>query len=233
MGLFHRRPPAPTEPQQTFAVPLTPAETGRLVEALRENDRLAHVYMTSGMGHRSEIAAIINRAGIAAALGHPTVPHLVAELRGYDYALSCLQDRAPHRAVTRDLTQLVTKMRMLVGAARLRGWTVQWDEAAGGWCWTTAPTDLEDGRQEPAPAGDVQPPAIAPPGGSTALLAARLRDVDENLAVGNVRLAVHALRQLAAAAAGMAQQLDGDAAVPAARSAGDPGLQDRATNRIP
>jgi hypothetical protein len=225
MGLF-RRPPAPPAPEPMFAVPLTPAETGRLVEAMRENDRLGRIYGESGLGYESEIAAIINRAGIAAALGHPVVPHLVTDLRSYDTVLRRLQERAPHRAITQNLIQLVNKMRMLAAAARLRGWTVRWDETARGCRWTAVPTDA---RQETTPADDVRPPAaaaLAGGAGPTALLAARLRDVEENLAVGNARLAVHALRQLAAAAAGMAQQLDGDAVVPATRpgdrqSAGD------------
>ncbi len=166
MGLL-RRPATPAEPHQTFAVPLTPAETGRLVDAMREADRLRRVHRPDIGGStysRSEANALTHRAGVAAALGHPVVPVLVRDLDMYDHVLHGMQ-QAPRSAATRDLEQLLTRMQMLAPTARLHGWTVFHDAAVGGLRWTTVPTDPTVSPTTPDPAGTAggatPPPAVA------------------------------------------------------------------------
>jgi hypothetical protein len=152
---FRAGPSRPANPQENLAVPLTPAEAGLVVEALRESDRLRRVRrpdIGGGPGYnRSEAAAIAKAAGIAAALGHPVVPHPVQSLQMHEYALLELQESAPGQRLTRDFERLLTRMQILAGMAAVRRWAVRFDPAIGGMRWVSVPVDVD----VPAlPAGD-------------------------------------------------------------------------------
>ncbi|MFY1599533.1 hypothetical protein [Micromonospora sp. WMMD737] len=231
MGLLDRfrTPPAvPAGPAADvgsdgiFAVPLTPAEAGRLVQALREHDRLTRLHRPDigyGAGYsRSEAETISRTTGVAAALGHPVVPHLVQSVTMHDGLLIDLQRWTPGAALTRDLEQLLTKMQLLAGMARLRQWHVRYDPAAGGMRWTTVPTDIPGSPTDAGPRRESAVVASALPGrptvgaphlGAADVFAARMRDV--HAAAGDNRLTAHALRELAAAATTLAGQLHADA----------------------
>lgn len=167
--LLRRRPALRSD--DLLAVPLTPVEAGQLVQALRENDRLTHVHrpdISGGSGHsRSEAESIARMAGIAAALGHPYVPHPVQSLHMHNYVLTSLQRWAPRAASTAAFAELLTRMHILAGMAGVHRWSVRYDQAVGGMRWTTPPTGVpgEAAPRTPTPdAATTATPAIGSPG---------------------------------------------------------------------
>lgn len=118
---------------EVFAVPLTPAEVGLLVRALHEEDRLSG----GGGVSRHQAYDLAKRAGVAAALGHRVVPQPVGELYVYDLVLGSLLRWAPDGPLTRQVELLLTRMHVLSGVARVRGWRAQ--SGAGWLCWHPGP----------------------------------------------------------------------------------------------
>ena len=162
---------------------------------------------------RSQAASITRMAGIAAALGHPVVPHLVQELGMCDYVLEALQRWDPRGAITHDFEHLLTKMHLLTGPGQLHGWTVSYDPAVGGMRWDTVPAGIDGtapvSRQKTtlvvsAITGSLststcsaQQQGESP--WSTEALAAQVRDVEDLLAAGKPGIAADVLETLAAA----------------------------------
>jgi len=140
-----------------LAVPLTPAETGLLVAALHANDRLhrIHFWTHDGCGWSvSEAAAVLTRAGTAAALGHQVVPVPVSALHMYsDVVLHGLRQYAPGSQITRDFEQLLARMHALSGIARVHRWRVKYGDALV-WQWAHSPPSPPDcGHRALSPGG--------------------------------------------------------------------------------
>lgn len=134
MGFFGRRRDLDaTSP----AIPLTPAETAVLVAALNEKDRLTRIHrpdISGGFSHgRYTAASVAQTAGVAAALGHQVVPHLVSDLSMHDYLLADLHQWAPNSSITRQFELLLARMHVLAGMARVKGWRVRWDDCGMRW----------------------------------------------------------------------------------------------------
>ncbi|MBM0203521.1 hypothetical protein JNW90_10645 [Micromonospora sp. STR1s_5] len=130
-------------PQPDYlAIPLTPDQVAQLVEGLHELDRLRNLHRPdiggSGWGEDNARAVTI-AAGTAAALGHTTVPVAVSDLRSFELNLHHMETWAPSSRVTTGFRQLMTRMHMLEGVARVHGWTARWKEP-GGYQWDTPPT---------------------------------------------------------------------------------------------
>ena len=138
-----------------LAVPLTPDETGLLVDALHEKDRLYRIHFWTHAGCAwsvSEAAGVLSRAGAAAALGHPVVPALVQDLRMYgDVVLTGLQQYAPDSQITRDFEQLLARMHALSGMARVHRWRVEY--GAAGLQWAASPPPPPDHGHRALPPG--------------------------------------------------------------------------------
>jgi hypothetical protein len=135
-----------------LAVPLTPEETGLLVAALREHDRLHQIHFWThdrADWSVSQAAAVLSRAGAAAALGHQVVPVLVQALHMYDdVVLHGLQQYAPHGQITREFGQLLARMHALSGMARVHGWRVEYGRA--GLQWASSPPSPPDHHERRA-----------------------------------------------------------------------------------
>jgi hypothetical protein len=149
------------EPVGYAAVPLTPDEAQLLVTALREEDRLSRIHFWTHDGSawsRSNAAAILRTAGIAAALGHPLVPVLAQDLHMYDdCVLTNLQRYAPHSRVTRDFEQLLGRMHALSGMARVHRWRMEWGAAGRQWAGSPPfPPDCERRALLPGGGSDAQ-----------------------------------------------------------------------------
>jgi hypothetical protein len=130
-----------------LAVPLSPAEATLQVTALREDDRLHRIHFWTHDGDawsRSEAGALMQMAGVAAALGHAAVPALVQELGMYELVLSGLQRYAPQSQATQDFGQLLGKMHALSGMARVHRWQVEYGEA--GLRWAGPPPSPDHGQ---------------------------------------------------------------------------------------
>ena len=127
----------------TLAVPLTPAEITELVTALNEDDRLTRINRPDIGGGpsyaRSQAGSILSMAGIAAALGHSTVPVLTQEIGMFEYVLLTLQQWAPGGQITQHFEALLGKLHALSGAAKVNRWQVEWDAEIEGMRWKGPP----------------------------------------------------------------------------------------------
>lgn len=134
-----------------LAIPLSVADAGLLIHALREEDRVLrlHHWAHDGSAYaRDQAASVLRMAGAATALGNHVVPVLVYELASYERVLTTLQHYAPESQVTVDFDRLLDKMHVLSGMARACGWQVE--HTAAGWQWTHVPSlpaglDIGDG----------------------------------------------------------------------------------------
>ena len=152
MSWFGRRKwHTPEIPESAYvAIPLTPAEVQVLVTALLEDDRLTRVHRSDIGGSdfaRDEAAAMMKRAGIAAALGHTVVPLLVSQLGMYEYVLAPLRDWAPNSQVTREFAAFLTRCHFLTGVAKVRGWKARFDGPGVRWDGDPSPDFVNELRQ--------------------------------------------------------------------------------------
>lgn len=130
MGILDRfrRPRYEMPKVDNTAIPLTPDEVALLVEGLQRAHHLVkQARPGNGISSTSSNLAdtMLHRAGIAAAVGNSTVPMLCRSLSTLDYTISDLHQYDPGSALGRRFEDLVSKMKVLAGAARVHGWTAK------------------------------------------------------------------------------------------------------------
>ena len=132
--------PSPAGQDRILAVPLTVEEVRALVTGLREHDRVRreNFWARDGSGWAvGEMTTVLTTMGLAAALGHRTVPYPVQALHMYQYVLAGMRQNRADKAIADALELLVAKMHVMAGMARQLGWYVM--PTPDGWRWVAQP----------------------------------------------------------------------------------------------
>jgi hypothetical protein len=132
--------PSPARQDRHLAVPLTMEEVQVLVAGLREDDRVMreNFWAHSGSGWAvGEMTTVLTTMGLAAALGHQSVPYPVQALGIYEHVLAGMRQNRADKAIADALELLVAKMHVMTGMARQLGWYVM--PTPDGWRWVEQP----------------------------------------------------------------------------------------------
>lgn len=125
------------------AIPLTPKDVELLIVGLQQAHRIDKERRPGrgvGSSAGNQADEMLRRIGVTHVAGSSTVPFLCRELPSLEYALGDLRHYTPHSHLGRRFEGLVSKMKVLAGMARARGWTAKLTDTT---VWETEP----DARQ--------------------------------------------------------------------------------------
>jgi hypothetical protein len=138
------RPEASTTPhpasgrRRELAVPLLPAEATTVIEILHQAERLpdqgrpSYAQTVNGTGYAMRLAGtILANAGIASALGQPTVPLIKFHVDQVGDAVRVLEVLLADKEYASRCRLLHAKLLAHYGVAKVNGWTVDHDPAEG------------------------------------------------------------------------------------------------------
>lgn len=157
MSIFRRRPaPQPAVPAvpsgppfggirvPSTAVPLIPADVQTIVEALQRHAQqmLRDPLRSAGDKALAKVEharanELLETAGVAATLGHTSVPLLISDLDALNRSLQSMQAHRLNIPCVARLAHLLSRLATLSGVAKVKGWTAT--HSAYGLAWTTEP----------------------------------------------------------------------------------------------